>query len=88
MNDRDLPEIDATASRLKREGQAALAELFGEHRDRLHRMVHVRLDRRVAGRVDPSDMLQEAFLDASRQLEGYLAERYRQSVELGRSLVA
>ena len=74
MNDTGLPEIDATVSRLKSEGQAALAELFGEHRDRLRRMVHVRLDRRVAGRVDPSDVLQDAFLDASRQLEGYLAE--------------
>ena len=32
------------------------------------------MDRRVAGRVDPSDVLQEAYLDASRQLEQYLAE--------------
>jgi len=37
-------------------------------------MVDIRLDHRVAGRVDPSDVLQETFLDASRQLEGYLAE--------------
>jgi RNA polymerase sigma-70 factor (ECF subfamily) len=74
MNDTDLQEVDATVSRLRSEGQAALAELFGEHRDRLRRMVHVRLDRRVAGRVDPSDVLQDAFLDASRQLDGYLAD--------------
>ena len=73
MNVTDHQEIDATVSRLRSEGQAALAELFGEHRDRLRRMVHVRLDRRVAGRVDPSDVLQDAFLEASRQLDGYLA---------------
>ncbi len=59
---------------MRRNGQPALAELFMEHRARLRRMVEVRLDRRAAGRVDPSDVLQEAFLDASRQLPAYLAD--------------
>lgn len=49
-----------------------MAEAFVGYRDRLRRMVHLRLDRRVAGRVDPSDVLQETFLDASRQLDQYL----------------
>jgi RNA polymerase sigma-70 factor (ECF subfamily) len=44
------------------------------HRARLRRMVDMRLDRRVAGRVDPSDVLQEAYLDASRQFERYQAD--------------
>jgi RNA polymerase sigma-70 factor (ECF subfamily) len=65
---------DETVARLKQGGESALAELFGKQRARLRRMVDVRLDQRVAGRVDPSDVLQETFLDASRQLEGYLAE--------------
>ena len=46
-----------------------------ENRERLRRMVHLRLDRRVAGRVDASDVLQETFLDASRQLDQYLVDR-------------
>ena len=50
-----------------------LAEVFMKHADRLHRMIHCRLDRRVAGRTDPSDVLQETFLDAARQLDEYLA---------------
>jgi RNA polymerase sigma-70 factor (ECF subfamily) len=54
-------------------GQAALASAFMDHRGRLRRMVELRLDRRVAGRVDASDVLQEAFLDASRQWDDYLA---------------
>ena len=58
---------------LQEGGQAALAEAFMDHRARLRRMVDLRLDRRVAARVDPSDVLQEAYLDASRQLEQYLA---------------
>ena len=59
---------------LRRGGQAALAETFTSHRDRLRRMVDLRLDRRVAGRVDASDVLQDAYLDASRQLDQYLAD--------------
>jgi RNA polymerase sigma-70 factor (ECF subfamily) len=55
-------------------GQAALAELFMENHHRLRRMVQNRLDGRVMGRVDPSDVLQETFIDASRQLAGYLAD--------------
>ncbi len=66
-------DTDTAVARLKREGDAALADLFGQHRQRLRRMVEMRLDSRVAGRVDPSDVLQEAFLDASKQLPGYLA---------------
>ena len=38
----------------------ALGELLGRHRERLHRMVALRLDRRLQGRVDPSYILQEA----------------------------
>ena len=47
------------------------AALFAAHRDRLKRMVHLRLSRRLAGRVDDSDVLQEAFIEAARQLPEY-----------------
>src|SRR3954447_9822029 len=50
----------------------ALAELFGRYRKRLKQMVRLRLDRRLQGRVDPSDVLQEAYLDAAEQLPHYL----------------
>src|SRR5262249_2707691 len=54
--------------------EAARRELFSLHRDRLKRMVHLRLSRRLAGRVDDSDILQEACLEAARRLEDYLRE--------------
>ncbi len=54
--------------------EAALRELFSRHRDRLKRMVHLRLSRRLAGRVDDSDVLQEAHLEAARRLDEYLRE--------------
>ncbi len=51
--------------------QDALAQLFDQFRDRLRRMIHVRLDRRVQARVSPSDVLQEAFLDLARRIHEY-----------------
>jgi RNA polymerase sigma-70 factor (ECF subfamily) len=50
----------------------ALTALFVRHRERLRRMVRLRLDRRLLGRVDPSDVLQEAYLDIARRAEEYL----------------
>src|SRR5690348_17137038 len=52
----------------------AVRELFSRHRDRLKRMVHLRLSRRLAGRVDDSDVIQEAYLDAARRLEEYVRQ--------------
>jgi RNA polymerase sigma-70 factor (ECF subfamily) len=52
----------------------ALSELLERHRDRLRRMVDLRLDWRLRGRLDPSDVLQEAYLDVARRLEDYLRD--------------
>lgn len=54
--------------------QNALAELFDRYRERLRRMVRLRLDRRLQGRVDPSDVLQEAYLDVARRAPEYAAD--------------
>src|SRR6478752_6948618 len=47
----------------------------GEARQRLRQMVTVRLDRRLAARLDPSDIVQEALADAARGLDDYLRDR-------------
>ena len=52
----------------------ALADLFSKHRDRLWRMIQARLDHRLKGRVDPDDILQEAFLDANQRIRHYARE--------------
>jgi RNA polymerase sigma-70 factor (ECF subfamily) len=52
----------------------ALAEIFSRHRDRLLRMVEMRFDRRLQGRLDADDVLQEAFLDVVARLADYLRE--------------
>jgi RNA polymerase sigma-70 factor, ECF subfamily len=54
--------------------QQSLGRQFMEHWDRLHRLVQMRLDRRLHGRVNPSDVLQEAYLEVVRSMPGYLSD--------------
>jgi RNA polymerase sigma-70 factor (ECF subfamily) len=49
----------------------ALAELFTRHRDRLRRMVELRLDWRLQARVDASDVIQDAYLEVCQRLPDY-----------------
>lgn len=57
---------------LKTGGQQALADSFSHHQKRLRKMVAFRLDPRLWGRVDPADILQESYLQASQRLAGFL----------------
>ena len=50
---------------------SALADAFAQHRQRLWRIVNFRMDRRMSGRVDPDDVLQEAYIDAAKRLGHY-----------------
>jgi RNA polymerase sigma-70 factor (ECF subfamily) len=52
--------------------RAAWGAVLAGHRDRLRRMVMLRLDRRLQGRIDPSDVIQEAYLEAARRLPEYV----------------
>ena len=54
---------------------AARDELLQRHRSRLRRMVAVRVDSRLAARVDPSDVVQESLAEAAANLDRYLRER-------------
>ena len=45
----------------------ALADLFTIFRERLKQMVLLRLDRRLSGRIDASDVLQEAYLEVHKR---------------------
>jgi RNA polymerase sigma-70 factor (ECF subfamily) len=69
----NTPETRELLDRAGAGDPQALGELFGRNSDRLRRMVQLRLDKRLQGRIDPSDVLQEAFLELSRALAGYLS---------------
>ena len=67
MADYDAEERDLLDQAGQGDSQA-LADLFTRYRARLKRMVKLRLDPRVQGRVDSSDIVQEAYLESSRRL--------------------
>jgi RNA polymerase sigma-70 factor, ECF subfamily len=68
----DSGEISTLLTRAGAGDQEALRQLFSHYRDRLKRMVHLRLSRRLQGRVDDSDVIQEAFLEISKKLPEYV----------------
>jgi RNA polymerase sigma-70 factor, ECF subfamily len=49
----------------------SMAQLFLNYRERLRGMVQLRLDARLRRRVDPSDVLQEAYVDFARRFRKY-----------------
>src|SRR5262245_11263712 len=74
----DQPDSAETARLLAqaRAGHAdAVAGLLDRHRPYLHRVIDLRLDARVRGRVDPSDVVQETQLEATRRLDEYLTRQ-------------
>ena len=73
MNEHTL-DLATLLDRAVAQDPGAMGELFELHRERLRRMVHLRMDRRLHGRLDPSDVLQEAFLEYARSLPGYVKQ--------------
>jgi RNA polymerase sigma-70 factor (ECF subfamily) len=48
-----------------------LGKLVSQHRERLRRLVRCRMDRRLQGRIDPSDVVQEACIEAAKRYSDY-----------------
>jgi RNA polymerase sigma-70 factor (ECF subfamily) len=67
-------EVTHLIDRLRAGDRQALGELFHCYRERLRRMVELRMDSRLRTRLDASDVLQEAYLDLARDLEAYRAD--------------
>jgi RNA polymerase sigma-70 factor (ECF subfamily) len=51
-----------------------LGQVWNKYHERLRRLVRLRMDRRLQGRVDASDVLQEAFVDFAARLEEYVRQ--------------
>jgi RNA polymerase sigma-70 factor, ECF subfamily len=74
----EMTENSSETNRLLRRAaggdQEGWAALLAQHGDRLRRMIALRMDRRLQGRIDPSDVLQEAYLEAASHLADYLRQ--------------
>jgi len=79
MRDRAQSNDDADSGRRTNKApsgdRAAWGAMLAPHHDRLRRMVALRLDRRLQGRIDPSDVIQEAYVEAVRRLPEYVREQ-------------
>lgn len=68
---RDTQELLTAA----KAGDAEARErLWNRHRGALHKLVAMRLDRGIQGRVDVSDVVQDALVEADRRLADYMKQ--------------
>jgi RNA polymerase sigma-70 factor, ECF subfamily len=74
MADPASDEIQVLVERALTGDESALAALFDGYRGQLRRMIRLRLDRRLSGRVDSSDVLQEAYLDVRKRIGEYASD--------------
>ena len=63
--------VDDLERRLRSGDAQTLAELFSRERERLWRVIHFRMAEPLRGRLEPDDVLQEAYLAASQRLKHY-----------------
>ena len=71
MNDLDV-KTDQLLTSAKTGCPQALGELLQSHRDQLLRIVRFRMDPRVSSRMDPDDVLQDAFMEATNRFQDFV----------------
>ncbi|MEM7261567.1 MAG: sigma-70 family RNA polymerase sigma factor [Planctomycetota bacterium] len=74
MSETERDNTESLVDRLREGDEDALGPLFSVYRQHLHRMFHFRIDRRLRSRVDPSDVIQETYLDAAQRLRHFVAK--------------
>ena len=67
----DQDDEEALSARFASGDRQALETLLGRNRDRLKKMVLIRLTPDLAARIDGSDIIQEAFLQAAIHADNY-----------------
>jgi RNA polymerase sigma-70 factor (ECF subfamily) len=70
----DSAETQHLLAQVRAGDTKARDRLFARHRPFLRRFVALRADPRIRARLDPSDVVQEAQLEALRRLDDYLAQ--------------
>jgi RNA polymerase sigma-70 factor, ECF subfamily len=75
MPARKDPETDVLLAQAAQGSREARDTLLERYRPRLRELVRLRIDRRLAARVDPSDVVQESLAEAAGKLSDYLRTR-------------
>jgi len=71
----DDGEIQRLADMVRRGDREAFGRLFAQHRPYMRKVVTLRMDRRLRARLDPSDVVQDAQLEAFRRLPDFVRRR-------------
>ncbi|MFL5240610.1 MAG: sigma-70 family RNA polymerase sigma factor [Gemmataceae bacterium] len=65
-------EVRGLLQQVREGDRAALDELLARHRGYLLDLVQLRMDQKMRARIDPSDVVQEAQLEAAQRIGDYL----------------
>jgi RNA polymerase sigma-70 factor (ECF subfamily) len=71
----DSSETDRLLDRLDRGDKSVLEKLLAHHRDYVKRLVELRMEGALRGRVDPSDVVQETQIMVMNRIDDYLRRR-------------
>ena len=71
----DSSDVERLLGQVAAGDSDAVEALLQSQRRRLKRMISIRMDRRIAQRVDPSDVVQDVLAKAAAQLPAYLREQ-------------
>jgi RNA polymerase sigma-70 factor (ECF subfamily) len=71
MTSRPHSDGERRLARARHEGGSAVGELLEHYRHYLYLLARARMGRLMQGRVDPSDLVQEAFLTAHRDFAAF-----------------
>jgi RNA polymerase sigma-70 factor (ECF subfamily) len=69
------PDTDELLDQVSQGDRTARDRLLDRHRKRLRNLIALRIDPRLAARVDPSDVVQESLAEAAQRLSDYIEER-------------
>lgn len=70
----ETSEMETLLAQHQTGNDSAFGKFFSTQRPRLEQMVRLRIGSQLQARMDPSDVLQEAYLDASQKIGIYLSD--------------
>jgi RNA polymerase sigma-70 factor (ECF subfamily) len=74
MDPSNFAQTQHLLEQIRTGNRQAFDQLLAQHRPYLRKLVELRMDAKLRPRVDPSDVVQEAQLEAVRRLDAYLEQ--------------
>lgn len=82
------PDPELLLRRARDGSSGALGQLLEHYREYLALLARVQIDKRLQGKIDPSDLVQETFAEASRAFHGFLGKTEPELVHWLRRMMA